>query len=334
MNTMKWLLRREFWEHKGSMLWAPLAAGAAMVLLVTVSIVYSSSVGKFRNNIVHMHDDGGKTTQLVTTSNIGAAFQALPERGKQEAAEMVSNGYLAASAPLFLILAAVVFFYCLGALHDERRDRSILFWKSLPVSDTETVLSKVATAAVVAPLITIAIATFVSLVLLLIVGTAFALHGVNMFGRVLGSPALYLAPFQLLGLLPVYLLWALPTIGWLLLVSSWARSKVFLWAVGTPVILIVIIKWMSYMLGLGLDSSWFVSNVIARGLLGLIPGAWLGLADIDKTLVLGDQNTVAIGSLFTQSWLTLSDPGVWIGAVVGGAMIYGAIRIRRWRDEG
>ena len=334
MNTMKWLLRREFWEHKGSMFWAPLLVGAAMVLLVTASIVYTSSVGKFQNNVTRIHGEGNAAVTVVSSSTIGTAFEAISEQKKQQTASMVANGYLAAGAPLFLILAAVVFFYCLGALHDERRDRSILFWKSLPVSDTETVLSKVTTAVIVAPLITIAIATFVSLVLLLIVGTAFAFHGVNMFARVLGNPALYLAPFQLLGLLPVYLLWALPTIGWLLLVSSWARSKVFLWAVGAPVIAVVIVKWMNYMLGLGLDSSWFVSNVIARGLLGLIPGAWLGLAEVDKTLVLGDQQTVAIGSLFTQSWLTLSDPGVWIGAVAGGVMIYAAIRMRRWRDEG
>src|SRR3546814_20822192 len=44
---------------------------------------------------------------------------------------------------LVVVLGFVVFFYCLGALYDDRRDRSILFWKSLPVSDASTVLSKV-----------------------------------------------------------------------------------------------------------------------------------------------------------------------------------------------
>jgi ABC-2 type transport system permease protein len=94
------------------------------------------------------------------------------------------------------------------------------------------------------------------------------------------------------------------------------------------------LKWMGFMLGSGIDAHWFISNVIARGLLGLIPGAWLTMAKVDPATLLGGQQTVAIGSLFQQSWMTLADPSVWIGAVVGAAMIYGAIRLRRWRDEG
>ncbi len=241
---------------------------------------------------------------------------------------------MAAAAPLFLILAAVVFFYCLAALSEERRDRSILFWKSLPVSDRETVLSKVLTAAVVAPLITIAIATFVSLLLLLIVGIGFASKGVNMFGLVLSDPAFYLAPLQLLGMLPVYVLWALPTIGWLLMVSAWAKSKVFLWAVGVPVITMIIIKWANYLLGIGIDLQWVIHNVIARCLLGVIPGAYLGLAKVDKDLLINEQHNAVLGAIFQQSWFTLTQPAVWIGAIAGAAMIYAAMRLRRWKDEG
>lgn len=69
--------------------------------------------------------------------------------------------------------------------------------------------------------------------LLLIVGIVFAVTGANLFGLILSNANFYLAPLRLIGLLPVYLVWALPTIGWLMMVSAWARSKVFLWAVGT-----------------------------------------------------------------------------------------------------
>src|SRR3546814_12295425 len=62
--------------------------------------------------------------------------------------------FLSSSWP-FIVLAFVVFFYCLGALYDERKDRSVLFWKSLPVSDAQTVLSKVASAVVVAPVLAV-----------------------------------------------------------------------------------------------------------------------------------------------------------------------------------
>jgi len=330
MKTMKWLLRREFWENKGSMFWAPIVVGALMTLFVAASVMYSASAGQFHK--VSRVTVNGQTTS--TSKSMGAAFNALSADEQQKVADLVASGYLAAAAPLFLMLAAVVFFYCLGALYEERRDRSILFWKSLPVSDAQAVLAKVLTAALVAPLITIAIGTFVSLLLLLIVGTVFAFYGINLFGLVLSNSTLYLAPLQLLGLLPVYALWALPTIGWLLLVSAWARSKVFLWAVGTPVITVVVIKWADYLLNLGIDLNWIMHNVIARCLLGVIPGAYLGLANVGKEQLANGEHPALIGAVFKHSWMTLGSPGLWIGVIAGAAMIYAAIRLRRWKDEG
>ena len=331
MNTMKWLLRREFWEHKGSMFWAPIVVGALMVLFGTLTVAYSTAIGKVQNNLVQVTDNGVTTT---THTGISSAFKAMPAEKKQQLAETVASSYLAAGAPLFLILAAVVFFYCLGALYDERRDRSILFWKSLPVSDTQTVVSQVFIAAVVAPVITIAVATLVSLLLLLIVGTAFAVSGVNLFGLVLSNSALYLAPLQLLGILPVYVLWALPTIGWLLMVSAWAKSKVFLWAVGTPVIALIVVRWISYLLALPINMDWFIENVIARGLVGLFPGNWLILARINPVQLSDDSHRLMMSKLLEHSWLSLMTPNAWIGAVAGVGMILVAIRLRRWRDEG
>jgi ABC-2 type transport system permease protein len=92
----------------------------------------------------------------------------MPENRARWWRRIASGMYIAAGSPLFIMHAGVVFFYCLGALYDERRDRSILFWKSLPVSDAMTVLSKAVTALCVAPLITIALATVASLALLLL----------------------------------------------------------------------------------------------------------------------------------------------------------------------
>lgn len=332
MKTMKWLLRREFWEHKGAMFWAPIAVGAAMILFVTIGAVYGSTAGTFHENVVKVTVNGQTTT---TTTQLPEAFHQLPAEKKQQGADMVAGGYMAAGVPLFLILAAVSFFYCLACLHDERRDRSILFWKSLPVSDTETVLSKMLTAILVAPLITMVLATFVSILLLLIVGTAFALKGVNLFGMVLSNPRFYLAPLQLLGMLPVYALWALPTIGWLLMVSAWAKSKVFLWAVGVPLITVVIMKMGNIMLGMGIDVQWIMQNVIARFLLGVVPGINLAISKVDKDLLMhDDMHQATFGAIFQQSWHTLGDPGVWIGAAAGAAMVFAAIRLRRWKDEG
>lgn len=324
MKTMKWLLRREFWENKGSMFWAPLVVGALMVLFVGATVLYSSAAGTFH----------GKITVDGQTQHIGAAYNKMPGAERQQVVDTVVSGYLLAAAPLFLMLSVIAFFYCLSALSEERRDRSILFWKSLPVSDAETVLSKVVTAALVAPLITIAVSIFVSVLLLLIVGIGMALHGVNMFGEIFLNANFYLAPLKLLGLLPIYFLWALPTIGWLLMVSAWAKSKVFLWAVGVPLVAIAVIKWTDFLLNTGIKVDWFVHHVVARGLLGLIPGAWLPMDHVDLSGLQNGQSSDTLGFVLKQSWLTLTGPNVWIGVIAGAAMIFAAIRLRRWKDEG
>src|SRR3546814_5682810 len=82
---------------------------------------------------------------------------------------------------LIAVLGFVVFFYCLGALYDDRRDRSILFWKSLPISDTSTVLSKVVSATVLAPIIAVITGIIVGMLQLLILAVTLSFHGVNVW---------------------------------------------------------------------------------------------------------------------------------------------------------
>jgi ABC-2 type transport system permease protein len=329
MKSMKWLLRRELWEHKGSMFWAPCIVALLMLAFMGGTMVYALITNGIPATLIFNGEEFSKRTISISLR---------PEM-LANLSQGIANGYLALSVPLFGMLVGIVFFYCLSALHDERRDRSILFWKSLPVSDQLTVLSKVITAACVAPLITMAVATAMSVTLLLLGCAALEASGVNLFGLVLASPDLYLAPLRLVGLLPVYVLWALPTIGWLLMVSAWARSKTFLWAVGIPLLAAAMVKWlnfltMGYLNGL-LDADWFMHHVVTRGLGGLIPGMWFGFEDISpERLMVQGQPGLDTWSIFTQSWMTLGGPNVWIGALAGAAMIFAAIRLRRWRDEG
>lgn len=328
MNTMKWLVRREFWEHKGSLFWAPLIAALALVLIVGATAAYGISSSHLRDMTVTVNGDQvGKMEMLM----------ALPHETKAKFANIAANTYIAAAVPVFMVLPIVAFFYCLGALYDDRRDRSILFWKSLPLSDSATVLSKVITALAVAPVITIGLGTAAALAMLTIGGIVLAHQGLNMFGAVLSDIDLYLAPLYLLGLLPVYILWALPTVGWLLLVSSWAKSKVLSWAVGIPSFAAIVIKWFSYLAGqyLGpINADWFIEHIIMRGLLGLIPGIWMSHNPMLEVVHAVPAREFVIGALFTQSWATLAQPGVWLGAIAGIAMLGAAIRLRRYRDEG
>ena len=328
MNTMKWLLRREFWEHKGGFVWAPLIAAAIMVVLVGGMVGYGVASGKMHGDSISVHVDGKEV------HHTSIAKVMTPEK-RADMASVAANNYIATGAPIFFVLPIVGLFYCLGALYDDRRDRSILFWKSLPISDTDTVLSKLLTVLVVAPLITIGVATAAALAILFFAGIATSSHGVNLFGPVLTNVNFYLAPLYLVGMLPVYILWALPTAGWLLLVSSWAKSKVFLWAIGVPLFAAVLLKWLDYLLGMTsgttINADWVIENVLHTILLGLVPGTWFMNA---HDLPLPTHQGVDMLSMVRYSWSTLAQPALWAGVVAGVAMIAGAIRLRRWRDEG
>ena len=300
MKTMKWLLQREFWEHKGAFFWAPIAVGVAMVLFIGGGFLYTMAFGGMENVQID-----GRTV---------VSIQCFPAELRYKIAHILASSYMGIAAPLFIVLPVVVFFYCLSALHDDRRDRSILFWKSLPLSDRDTVLSKVITALCVVPMITIAIAVAVSLLLLVLGMISAAGKGLNLFAPVLTEPNLYLSPLYLLAFLPLYILWA----------------------VGIPLVTIVLLKWFNFLLGQVsttiIDLDWFVEQVVVRGLGGLLPGIWLGEADMS---VFEDaERGIDPAMLLGQSYLTLATPGVWLGVAAGVAMLYAAVRLRRFRDEG
>ncbi len=329
MNTMKWLVKREYWEHKGGFFWAPVVVAAIMTFFIAATMFTAVAMGTkhgFQRSVVN-----GVT--VSTVSNLSSVMN--PEQ-QSEAATAAATGYMGMSAPLFLVLGFVVFFFSLSALFDERRDRSVLFWKSLPISDSATVLSKVAIALIVAPLITLVVATLMSSLLLLLGCIAAAMTGLHVFGQVFGSPSLYLAPFQVAAMLPVYILWALPAVGWLLMVSAWARTKPFLWAVGAPLLAGGLLSWFNLMFGFGWNTGWFWQHIVGRGLLSVMPGGWFthhGMVNA-RDVTAGIHQNSDMGMVLTQSWRVFATADLWIGVAAGAAMIYAAIRLRRWRDEG
>ncbi|MCG2584183.1 hypothetical protein [Massilia sp. TS11] len=315
MNTLKWLMQREFWEHKGAFLWTPAIVGGALVSLAGGTLLYKSmSGGQHSGALVHMSEGGAPPDKL---------------------ADILSVAYMALAGPVFLMMALAMFFYAASCLYDERRDRSILFWKSLPVSDGMTVLSKALSALVVMPVLSFAAATLSAFLMVPIVCTALAMHGVNITGRVFSTPALYIAPLQLLSMLPVFIIWALPTLGWLMLVSSWARSKALLWAVGLPLLAIATLKMLDASLGLGFDVNLVIRSGILRALAGFVPGIWFlydnetmqGMAEVVR-----DQGP-SLGLVAQHAWRTLATPAAWGGALAGLAMLAGAVRLRRYRDD-
>jgi len=117
------------------------------------------------------------------------------------------------------------------------------------------------------------------------------------------------------------------------MVSSMARSKVFLWAVGTPVIGSLLLLWAEKVLNFGLDAGWIAAHITNRILLGVVPGSWL-IFSKDTIALAHDEHKIALpDAIFNASWSTLGGASVWIGAAAGVAMIAIAVYMRRHREE-
>ena len=320
MNTFAWLVKREYWEHKGGFYWAPIWVAGIMLLLTLLGIVLAESASS------RVEVNGGIPWREIAEKMSSGDFV--------HAGTGLDVAYVALVALLCVVLFFVLFFYLLGALYDDRRDRSVLFWKSLPVSDLSTVLSKVAAAVLLAPLISLAIATLAYVVLLLMVGAWALLHGINPLPAIGASHTLGLL-WRMLLTIPVDAMFALPTAGWLLFWSAYARSKPFLWAVLVPLFAYIANSWIGFMGLPHFGKEFLYKDVIARLLFGIFPGWWLedggpGLR-VARDNIRGDNMMELLAPANVYS--ALATPGIWIGAAVGIALIAVAIWLRRTRIE-
>ncbi|MER3546067.1 MAG: hypothetical protein C4338_00135 [Rhodanobacteraceae bacterium] len=319
LKTFGWLVKREYWESRRGFLWAQFWA-ATTILIITVLGIIAGEVLRAR---VGAHVDasmGVNLTQLLRDAATHDADQLV----KGLDATMLLFGVIAA-----IVLFFVVFFYLLGALYDDRRDRSVLFWKSLPLSDTGTVLSKVVAGIIVAPLIAVGIVLAAYIAAQIIISLWLLIHAVNPLPLwTQGEP--YAVWLRLLAMVPINALWALPTAGWLLFWSAAVRSKPFLWAIIVPIIAGVLNFWIG-LLGLPhIRHEFFWGDIVGRLLLSVIPASWIE-PNSQGMHFRGMHQLAAIDYPAMGHALIL--PQMWIGAIVGAALIAAAIWFRRWRDE-
>ena len=314
-HKLKLLIKREFWENKGGFLWAPVIVGGIATTFAVLAAIAGTILGRR-----HGFGDSAHGEDVAEAAKVLGA---------------VGDGALLAGVGLaMVVLAFVVFFYTLGSLYDDRRDRSILFWKSMPVSDTQMVLSKAAWALVLAPLLAVAIGLMIGLAFWLIVGLTTTVNSVPGAGGIIVNSHPFRIIANILVSLPVQMLWSLPAIGWLMLCSAWSRRVPFLWATMVPILFCTMVSFMGIFPQVDIphDKLWY--TVVYRGLLSVVPGSWIPPTfSSELESVHGpDQlpNLLHIGS----SWQVLAHADVWIGAILGVAMIYGATRLRRWREEG
>jgi ABC-2 type transport system permease protein len=283
-RPMYWSVRRELWENR-SIYVAPLAAAAVFFLGFSIS--------------------------RITLPRRMRALSALdPEQ--QRAA--IAMPYDVAAVLVIVTTLIVGLFYCLEALHGERRDRSILFWKSLPVSDLTTVLSKATIPLVVLPLVAFAIIVPLQLIMLLL-STAVLLGSGSSAAALWRQFQLFPESLILLYGLTVHALWFAPIYGWLLLVSAWARRTPFLWAVLPPLALGGFER-------IAFQTSYFGSLMRYR-----VSGA------MAEAFVLEPGNKGHISRLTQLDPLGfLSSPGLWIGLLAAAAFLAATAWLRRNRE--
>ena len=303
MNNLIMLVRREYWENRS--LWiAPLIIAGIILVLALFGFINAGD-GNFSFGTVDAPRELGLHDLADSPEKQRGIYQG------------VMMGFTSIQ---LLVLGIVIFFYLLDALLAERKDRSILFWKSLPISDTEVVGSKLLTALLVAPVFVLLVSAATQL-----------LFGVIWWARMHSSPlGQMLIPFDAGAWLRVQggtwmlaaatILWYAPLAAYLLLVSVWVRKNAFLWAVVPPVAILAIE-------GLLMHSHHF-GSFLARRLIGVyeIIGMDSGTGGSGPESSPFSEFSGSVGAALVH-WET------WAGMAVAVALVVATIRIRRYRDD-
>jgi len=303
-RVMKTLIERELREHR-ALIWAPLITA---IVIIGTAVLSSTVSGGLQVSI-----DGDSSDFMAMLSADGEHQRA------------VFSVWMAALVlPQMLIAMIVVFFYLLDSLYTERKDRSILFWKSMPVSDLQTVASKVLTGLVVVPLGVWALSLVTGLLVFLVASLKLA-----------GTPLAPLAEFHVgawfilqavtLQNTVVASLWYAPIAGYLLVVSVYAKRNPFLWAVLPPLLLVIF------------ENAAFDTSRVAGFLVSRMTEffAAVSIRNTSSDAATGDalQSSItaaydALGALELLARLDL-----WLGVVVAAVLVLLAARLRRWRDD-
>ncbi len=288
MNTSIWLVRREFWENRA--IWMiPLAIGAFMLLV-----------------------------SLFGRLDLMADSAEVPGRA-------VGQIFLAAvAATFFAVMSIYSTWYLLDCLYADRKDRSVLFWKSLPISDAATVLSKLATALIVIPAVYFAAADLTSLMMAFII----SVRASSTVGGALWHADLWLQ-LQVLWLyvIATTAVWYLPLAAYLLVVSAWAKRAVMLWSILPPLASIIAERWLfgTYAIAHQLGKRLFAYPQMA---FNPDVGSWASVGPGDGTVAAPQSiwSFIDLGGF-------VSSPATWIGAAAGAALIFCAIQLRARRTE-
>lgn len=281
-RPMYWSVRREIWENR-SIYIAPLIVAAVVLFATSISMMVS----------------------------LPGTMRSLPTLDPARQHHAVVVPFSVAPAPIMLTTFLVGLFYSLDALYGERRDRSILFWKSLPVSDRTTVLSKATIPLVVLPLIALVLSVITFGILLLLSTAVLLVNGMSP-ARLWAEVQFVQAPMVMLYGLTVHTLWFAPIYGLLLLISGWARRAPILWAV-LPLAVPATFERIAFKTShLGSMLRYRITGAMAEAF-APVPGGTDQLAQLTPGRF-------------------LSSPGLWVGLAFAAIFLGAAVRQRHSRE--
>ncbi len=263
LKQLPMLIKREYWEHRTTFLYLPavVTAVSVAVLILGSALMQTGMVMVTINNHenVRIHTETESSGSLLDL--FGARLVGLADSSFGHRERVLTDLYCGSSTILVSTLWFVMFFYLLDCLYQDRKDRSVLFWKSLPISDWMTVVSKLLTGLLVIPVVYL-LFIVLSNVSMLLISSMVALGQPIDIWDTLWAPA-HLIPrwIDMIGYILFSSIWCLPFTGWLLLVSSWAKSAPLAWVVGVPFFFLLMEKIFSRD-----DSLWeFMStHILAR----------------------------------------------------------------------
>ena len=304
IQTQLALLQRELWEHR--------AVFVVPVIVAVITLLMSWTGQMTIGELEHL--DAG----IVGLSN-------MPENVRAAALSFTMVG-LAVS--FIIAMWILTIFYALDALYAERKDRSILFWRSIPVTDFETVLSKLLTALLVIPLVTFVIIAATQLLVLLSLTVQVDARG--------GSPLQLIwaaAPFldtwaETIVLLIALPLWLSPFIGWFLFVSAFTKRSPLLVA-AMPIVLLPMFEKLFFDSAL-MAEAFFVRSLEFPLFTG-IDSMTLMMQETEDLAALAEAELSVFSLLDLGNFL--ASPELWLGMAVCGIFSAAAIYLRRYRDD-
>jgi len=309
MRAYSVLVKREIWEHKS--FWIVPAVIGCLGILFTL---YGSGalLVAAHQGMININSD---VTVVDSTEGVRA--------------------FIFGSAAFFnTVMLFMVWFYLMDSLYADRKDRSVLFWKSMPVSDTSTVLSKLFTGMVTAPALMLAAVIVTEIITGFLFIIALSLAGVHILTLAFQPGTIILAWTTLAFALIVQSLWLLPFFGWFLLCSAWARKLVLAWAVLIPMGAMIVERlfigthYLSHAIFGHLAKLFTMVMSGHYSVNGVSIGPGIGIGDKPDVFD-GHSALMTIGSLahmFVQ-------PEMWIGIAIGAIFVFGAIWLRRNRSE-